>query len=106
HRGLAPTGDQVVFSRKASASAPGAIWIIHADGTGMHQLKVKGLACGTSVGCHEPRWSPDGEKIIFAANHSSSSPEIDVINADGTVLKRVTFGYDPRWGTHPPAHYG
>jgi dipeptidyl aminopeptidase/acylaminoacyl peptidase len=92
-----PQGNRIVFSRHVTADEPGSLWIVNSDGTGLHQLNVKGLACG-AVGCHEPRWSPDGKKIIFA---TSGQDEIYTINADGTGLKPVATGDDPVWGTHP-----
>jgi Tol biopolymer transport system component len=99
-----PTGNEIVFSQHATASAPGSLWTIRADGTAMHQIKVKGLFCGSEVGCHGPRWSPDGKKIIFAANSGGGPSTIYTINADGTRLKEVAPGDDPRWGTHSPSH--
>jgi Tol biopolymer transport system component len=98
-----PTGDEIVFSQHASAAAFGSLWIIHADGAGMHKINVRGLFCGSEVGCHEPRWSPDGKKIVFAANSGGPST-IYTIDADGRGLKQVTSGDDPRWGTHPLSH--
>lgn len=96
-----PSGNLIVFSRHRSASVPGSIWVIRVDGSGLRQIKVKGLGCGASVGCHEPRWSPDGKKIVFAENSGGTETTIYTINANGTALKRVTSGDDPRWGTHP-----
>jgi Tol biopolymer transport system component len=53
------------------------------------------------VGCHEPTWSPDGKKIIFAENGIGSTTQIYTSNANGTGLKHVAPGDDPSWGTHP-----
>jgi Tol biopolymer transport system component len=96
-----PRGNLIIFSRLRVVGG-GSLWTIHADGTHLRQLKVEGLACGTSVGCHEPRWSPDGKKIIFAENGVGSTTQIYTINANGTGLRHVTSGDDPSWGTHPP----
>lgn len=94
-----PRGNLIVFSRLGSQG--GSLWTIHADGTHLRRLKVKGLACGTSVGCHEPRWSPNGKEIIFAVNGVAATTQIYTINANGSGLKHVTSGDDPSWGTHP-----
>jgi TolB protein len=92
-----PQGNQIVFSQHATIGAPGSIWVINSDGTGLNQINVRGLNCGKSVGCHEPQWSPDGTKIIFA----TSSGFVYTMNADGTGLKKIATGDDPVWGTHP-----
>jgi Tol biopolymer transport system component len=96
-----PQGNQIVFSRHVTASVPGSIWVINSDGTGLHQINVRGLDCGGIVGCHEPQWSPDGTKIIFATNSPQGS-FVYTMNADGTGLKKIAVGDDPVWGTHPP----
>jgi Tol biopolymer transport system component len=97
-----PQGNLIVFSRLANPyqGAPGELWTIHADGTHLHQLKVRGLPCGTTVGCHEPIWSPNGKKIVFAENGLGSTTQIYTINANGSGLKHVTSGDTPGWGTH------
>ena len=98
-----PKGNEIIFSRKATAAGRGSIWTIRADGSHLRHLKVRGLACGGSIGCHTPRWSPDGRRIVFAANSGSAS-NIYVADADGTGLVQVTHdGHsdDPSWGTHP-----
>jgi Tol biopolymer transport system component len=92
-----PQGNQIVFSQHATIGAPGSIWVINSDGAGLHQINVRGLNCGKSVGCHEPQWSPDGTKIIFA----TSSGFVYTMNADGTGLEKIAVGDDPVWGTHP-----
>jgi len=95
-----PQGNRIVFSRHVTASVPGSIWVINSDGTDLHQINVRGLNCGKSVGCHEPQWSPDGTRIIFAAN-TAHGTFVYTMNADGTRLQRVAAGDDPVWGTHP-----
>ena len=56
------------------------------------------------LGCHERRWSPDGTKIIFAANSSATGTNIYIANADGTGLSEITADGgddDPSWGLSP-----
>lgn len=96
-----PLGNEIVFSRKNSVGGPGSIWTIRSDGTHMRRITVKGLACGSNVGCHGPRWSPDGKKIVFAANNSTTT-NIYVALANGTGLVQVTrdgHSDDPSWGS-------
>jgi Tol biopolymer transport system component len=108
-----PQGNEIIFSRHVTADARGSLWVIHADGSGLHEIRVQGLACGGSVfeptgfGCHEPHWSPDGTKIIFAGNSPTTGVNIYTVNADGRGLFQVTHDGaddDPSWGTHPPVH--
>jgi Tol biopolymer transport system component len=95
-----PQGNKIVFSRHLSANATGSIWVIKSNGSGLQQIKVTRLGCGAPVGCHEPRWSPDGKKIIFAADLPQGTT-IYTMSANGTDPKRVATGDDPAWGTHP-----
>jgi Tol biopolymer transport system component len=107
-----PQGNEIVFSRHVTVDVRGSIWVVHADGSGLQEIRVQGLTCGGSVfdptgfGCHEPHWSPDGKKIIFAANSPATGRNIYTANADGTGLIQVTHDGDdddPAWGTHPLA---
>jgi dipeptidyl aminopeptidase/acylaminoacyl peptidase len=104
-----PQGNAIIFSRHVSHDARGSIWVIHADGTGLREINVPGLACGganadpNGVGCHGVRWSPDGQKIIFAATKPESGRNIYTASSDGGDLTQVSFdGFDddPAWGTH------
>ncbi len=95
-----PRGNQIVFSRHVTVNAPGSIWVINSGGTGLHQITVAGLDCGGTLGCHEPRWSPDGKKIIFAADLPQNLT-ILTINTDGSGLQQFAVGDDPVWGSHP-----
>jgi Tol biopolymer transport system component len=105
-----PQGNEILFSRHVTPDVHGSIWAVHADGTGLHQITIQGLACGganadpDAIGCHGPRWSPDGTKIIFAASTPDSGLNTYTANADGSGLAQVSFdGFDddPAWGTNP-----
>jgi hypothetical protein len=100
---------EIVYSEHVTPDARGSIWVVHPDGTGAHQLNIIGLPCGglvadpTSIGCHAPRWSPDGRKLIFASN-SATSVDIYTCDADGRHVHQVTHdGTDdnPDWGSRP-----
>jgi Tol biopolymer transport system component len=107
-----PQGNRIIVSLHVTPNHYGSIWVLHADGTGLHEIHIPGLHCGTSYsdpnghGCHEPRWSPDGKQIIFGVNSVMAGPNIYTANADGTGVTQVTFDSsddDPAWGTHPLA---
>jgi Tol biopolymer transport system component len=106
-----PQGNEIVFSAHVPDSTyRSTIWVVHSDGTGLRQIPVPG--CGglssdtTSIGCFNPSWSPDGQKIVFGRQVDSQPRDIYTVNADGSGLFRVTntpdieeFSAD--WGTHP-----
>jgi Tol biopolymer transport system component len=108
-----PQGNEIVFSRHVTPDVYSSMWVIHADGTGLHEIHIQGLDCGArpsdpnAVGCHGVHWSPDGKKIIFASNSPATGVNIYIANADGTGLTQVTQdggSDDPTWGTHPLAY--
>lgn len=105
-----PQGNEIVFSAHVPADNRSAIWVVHSDGTGLRQIPVPG--CGglgsdpASIGCFNPSWSPDGQKILFGRQPGQGQRDLYTVNADGSGLFRVTntpnleeFGGD--WGTHP-----
>jgi Tol biopolymer transport system component len=80
-------GKLIVFSDVA-----GRIATVRADGRGLHRL--------THTGCADnPRWSPDGKKIVFlVATGCYDPPRIAVMRANGKVLRKITAKRErPRW---------
>jgi Tol biopolymer transport system component len=57
------------------------------------------LTNGKPRKCFEPRWSPDGRKIVFSNyNIVNASVQICVMNADGTNVKVIgKGGFSPDW---------
>jgi hypothetical protein len=91
-----PDGSKVVFVR--GNSLPSEIWTM--DSNGLNQVQITGSATNSLLGETEPSWSPDGSRIAFSANpNSGESPEIYVMNADGTNQNRLTF--DPATDLYP-----
>jgi Tol biopolymer transport system component len=104
-----PQGNEIIFSRHVTPDVLGSIWVIHANGTGLHEIHIRGLDCGgtfsdpNGAGCHGVHWSPDGNEIIFSGV-TATGFNIYTANANGTGLTQVTFGGsddDPSWGTNP-----
>src|SRR5947207_3388043 len=58
----------------------GAVFIANADGTNARQITPWGLR----VGDFAPRWSPDGSRLVFVANHS-----LFLVNPDGSRLREL-----------------
>jgi Tol biopolymer transport system component len=105
-----PSGNTILFTARTTPDHRLAIWAVHADGSGLHQLPIA-PACGgafsdpRSVSCFEPGWSPDGTKIVFTRISANGTQEnIYTVNADGSGLVQVTRSSDdsqPDWGPHP-----
>jgi Tol biopolymer transport system component len=108
-----PSGNKILFVSRIDPSHRLAIWVVNADGSGLHQVPIM-PACGgafsdpRSVSCFQPGWSPDGTKIVFTRITANGTQQnIYTVNADGSGLTRVTTsgfsGQDADWGTHPLA---
>jgi Tol biopolymer transport system component len=107
-----PQGNEIVFSAHVpDFNYRSTIWVVHSDGTGLREIPVPG--CGglrsdpTSIGCQQPRWSPDGQKIVFGRHLLTPDDHFDLytVNADGSGLFPVTNTPDINefsgdWGTH------
>jgi len=116
-----PNGNEILFSRRVSDDVASSLWVVHADGTGLHELQIHSQpACGGAFTapvwrtCLEPRWSPDGSKIVFDIFDSATAQRtVYTANADGTHLRQISHFVSPvpgegdegpDWGTHPIAH--
>jgi Tol biopolymer transport system component len=105
-----PRGNEILFSRHITSDVHSSLWVVHSDGSGLHEIQVRGVACGganddpNGIACFDPRWSPDGTKIVFGMN-SGQGPNIFTISTDGNGLTQVTHdgGDNADWGTHPLA---
>jgi Tol biopolymer transport system component len=84
-------GDEIAFV--SSRDGVYAIYLMNADGAGVHRLTDEELTTGeTPSGLFfefEPAWSPDGTKIAFTSRRGGSF-DIYVTGADGTGTRRLT----------------
>jgi TolB protein len=97
-----PDGSAVVFSTPDpdDSSRSSNVYTVRVDGTGLRQLTH---TKGGTVNNLADAWSPDGTKIAFASNRSSTY-EIYTMNADGTGVRQLTRGAEAHlasWGSHP-----
>jgi Tol biopolymer transport system component len=76
------------------------IWIVNANGTGLHQITQR--TSGNSWD-FTPQWSPDGTKLVFVrVDLSRQADAVFTVNIDGTGLFQVTpwelnGGNGPDW---------
>jgi WD40 repeat protein len=104
-----PSGNMILFAARSAPDHRLAIWVVNADGSGLHELPIT-PACGgafsdpRSISCFQPGWSPDGAKIVFTRISANGTQEnIYTVNADGSGLFRVTKSggtSQPDWGPH------
>ncbi len=111
--GWSPQGNDIVFSRHVTPDVHSSMWIAHSDGTGLREVPAQpAYGCGgpnsdpNAGGCFDPRWSPDGEQIVFGNGSDDLGRNIYTVKPDGTGLHQVTHGdanqsnEAPDWGSH------
>jgi Tol biopolymer transport system component len=95
-----PDGTRIAFVRTPRAGAP-EIWVMNADGSAARRAIALSPATGiaatsTSDFSPQPRWSPDGGRIAYAAVPRGRNtgaplyPNIFVVNANGTGETQLT----------------
>jgi Tol biopolymer transport system component len=111
-----PQGNEIVFSAHVPATDRGTLWLVHSDGSDLHEIPVHG--CGgvanlpdgsrnpDAIGCSEPSWSPDGTKILFSRQRGAEQSDAYIVNPDGSSPFQLTHTPDiseggGAWGTHP-----
>jgi WD40-like Beta Propeller Repeat len=112
--GWSPQGNNIVFSRHVTPDVHSSIWIVHFDGTGLREVPAHpAYGCGgpnsdpNAGGCFDPRWSPDGEQIVFGNGSGDLGRNVYTVRPDGSGLHQVTHGdagqsnEQPDWGPHP-----
>jgi Tol biopolymer transport system component len=86
---FSPDGQKIVFTRRGADAGVYVMtldpnWVFNAEATA-----VTKLLGASGVVFRHPVFSPDGGKIVFSIA-DGGAPEIHVINADGSGLKRLT----------------
>jgi WD40-like Beta Propeller Repeat len=77
----------------------GDIRVMNADGS--HVVDVSNNSSQSGRSDAQPRWSPDGSRIVFQRFTLDGHSQIFTINADGTSVTSISGGgfddYDPSW---------
>jgi TolB protein len=115
--GWSPQGNDIVFSRHVTPDVHSSLWIVHADGTRLREIPARPtFGCGglnddpNAGGCFDPRWSPDGTRVVFGNGDAPLGRNIWTVRPDGSGLTQVTHGdvsqsnEAPDWGIHALAH--
>lgn len=97
---ISKDGQWIAFdSNKDSPNGMNFIWKMKADGSNKERISYD-----PSTGeMRMPNWSPSGDKIVHQKYIEIGSPEIFVINNNGTDLSRLTFNNaDDRYPQYAP----
>jgi len=84
-----PDSSRVAFAGfdESSRSFATGLFVVNADGTGLHQIAPSGL------GAFSAQWSPNADLIAFTSCTSPRNcgiPQAWVVHPDGTALRQVT----------------
>jgi len=100
HPEFSPDGSQIAFQTggltdlgaASRTIPPSVLWTVAADGTNPRQL----TQAGNPIGGHSsPRWSPDGSRVVFNVEDSSSFGFWSIRVRDGKLQKISSMGFDP-----------
>ena len=87
-------GTKVVFVRNPQQYGYNGLelWIANANGTGEHQVKVKGLPKGGYP--NGPTFTPNGKKIVFSIDTINSPLGLAEVSVSGGKATQITHGDD------------
>jgi Tol biopolymer transport system component len=89
---LRPTG-RIAFSAGPLEPGHSNIYVVNADGNGLHQLTHAGIN-------FDPSLSPDGKKVVFRGIRNGNE-DVYAVDGDGTHQRRLTnyaeIEYSPAW---------
>ncbi len=80
-----PHGDHIAFTSPGKDGRDAEVFVVEAD-SGL----VRQLTDNVHAQDWEPEWSPDGTRIVYAADSRDGRREIFVMDADGDNVRRLT----------------
>jgi Tol biopolymer transport system component len=93
-----PSSDRIAFSIATTQPRSVArIWIVNADGTGLHQVGPFGDFA------EDPAWAPDGASIAFHGGGDGSPQNgVYVMADDGSTVRRISVAPGSGYAFHSP----
>jgi len=94
-----PDGKQIAFGDTRSDGNGSSIWVVNADGSGLHDLDPGG-ARRYFHNSRDADWSPDGKRIAFTVGREGCCVAVAVMNADGSGRRVLTTdgkSLSPSW---------
>jgi Tol biopolymer transport system component len=76
---LSPDDKELVYVKHKN------LLLMNSDGTNIRQLSNE------SIGCWFPKWSRDGQKIMYSKNTTYTSSKLDIITLNGNVSNLLNF---------------
>lgn len=73
-----------------------SVHIVNADATGLARLTFN-----STIDASNPRFNPDGTRIVFEAGNSLGARDIYLVNSDGTGLVNITFSINGNFFSRP-----
>ena len=68
------------------------IWVMNKDGRYPRQISYD-----INIGDGFPSFSPDGSELLFQSNSEEEPASINIINLDGSDLRKIGEGFFPNW---------
>jgi Tol biopolymer transport system component len=82
---LSGNGGGVIALAGVKNDETGAIYLMNADGSGLHPLSSSAAGWGLA-----PAWSPDGKRIAFYYHRNNDAWSIYIVDADGSNEQQLT----------------
>ncbi len=96
---VSPDGKKIMFVRKDKIGGKSQIWVMNLDGTWETLLTQN-----EKYDCIQPRWSPDGQFIIYSSDEGLDSEkrmnyDIRLLSLDGD--KKIQLTTNDSWDDSP-----
>jgi Tol biopolymer transport system component len=80
---------RITFMAERDQDGRDEVHIVNVDGTGLARLTFN-----STIDAMNPRFNPDGTRIVFEAGNIFGRRDIYLVNSDGTGLVNITFSFN------------